>query len=126
MDEQQSTNKKAKIDDQLQPGPEVHTMTRKRLREELEGRIGDLRSHQASAREEESKRTKAKRNEAVFEAEPQLPGRKDGAKEILERLRGRSEKIGDKNSSKPCKKNQVHERGAITRLLNGGGGSSTS
>ena len=101
-------------------------MTRKRLREELEGRIGDMRIHQASVKEEESKRKMAKRIEAVFEAEPQLPGKKGGAKEILERLRGRSEKVGDKNSSKPCKKNQVHERDAIARLLNGGGGSSTS
>jgi len=123
-DEQESTSKKVKIGEQVQRKPEAHTVTRKRMREELEERIGNQRMQRASFDEQESKRIVAMRAEAVFETKPQLPGRKGGAERILERLKGRSEKLEDENSREPWRINKVHERGAITRLLSRGGDSS--
>ena len=104
------------------------------MREELEVRIGDLRIQRARINEEESelRRTRSLKrkvespDEATFEADPQLPGRKDGTQKILERLRNRSKGSRDKNSTRPCKSIHMHERDAITRLINGGGASTST
>ena len=104
------------------------------MREELEERIDDLRIQKAKINKEESehgrtrslKRKVESPDEATFEADPQLPGRKDGTQKILERLRNCSKGIRDRNSKRACKSIHMHERDAITRLINGGGDSSTT
>ena len=80
-------------------------LTRKRMREELEEQIDDLRIQRAKINKEESehgrtrslKRKVESPDEATFEADPQLPGRKDGTQKILERLRNCSKGIRDWN-----------------------------
>ena len=127
----QCSNKKFKSDGQAQPDLQPIAMTRKRMREELEERIDDLRIQQARTKKDEGQHRETMRRkierkgdylpEATFEAEPQLPGRLDGTQQILERIRSRSKGIRDLNSTKTCKDIHMHERDAITRLLNGGG-----
>ena len=108
-------------------------LTRKRMREELEERIGDMKIQRARIEEQSEirrmrslKRKLENPDEATFEADPQLPGRKDGTRKILERLRNRSKGSRDANSTRPCKSIRLHEREAITRLINGGGASSST
>jgi len=123
-DEHASTNKKVKIGEQPQREPEAHIVTRKRMREELVEQIGNQRIRRASFEEQKRKKMKAMRADAVFEAQPQLPGRSGGTERILARLKRRSETLGDENSREPCKTIKMHERDAITRLLSRGGDSS--
>ena len=129
--EHQCSSKKLKSDSQAQPDSQPIARTRKRLREELEERIDDLRFHQARTRDDEgqhreTRRPKTERKgddlpEATFEAAPQIPGRLNGTQKILERLRSRSKRMRDLNSTNTCKDIHMHERDAIARLLNGGG-----
>ena len=114
-------------------GKKLKQMTRKRMREEFEERIGDMKVQRARIEEQGEirrmrslKRKLESPDEATFEADPQLPGRKDGARKILERLRNRSKGSRDTNSTRPCKRTHLHEREAITRLINGGGTSSST
>ena len=132
----QGNSKKLKSDGKDQHDTQPIAMTRKRMREELEERIDDLRIQQARSNKDESEHrgTRRRKNdrknecpdEATFEADPQLPRRKDGTQKILERFRNRSKGSRDKNSTRPCKSIHMHERDAITRLINGGGTSTST
>ena len=132
----QGSGKKFKTDGKAQSDLQPTAVTRKRLREELEHRIDDLRIQQATINRDESKHKGTRRrktdregenpDEATFEADPQLPGRPDGTKKIMERLKNRSKGIRDINSKKTCKDIHMHERDAIARLLIGGGTSSST
>ena len=132
----QGSGKKLKVNGKDQNDIQLTAVTRKRLREELEDKIDDLRIQRATINRHESEHKGTRRrktgsegenpDEATFEADPQLPGRPDGTKKIMARLRNRSKGIRDINSKKTCKDIHMHERDAIARLLIGGGTSSST
>jgi len=89
----QGSGKKLKVDGKDQSDIQQTAVTRKRLREELEDKIDDLRIQRATINRHESEHKGTRRrktgsegenpDEATFEADPQLPGRPDGTKKIM-------------------------------------------